>query len=101
VKQEEEAFDHLGWAKRPQSQNAWDLIVTESKVDPRFGDRREACRRRGMRRGSESAIRLELRGTKLRAAGLVCAGEWRKGGVMRATDTKTLASAMRTLSVSN
>lgn len=31
-----EAFDHLGWAKRPQSQNAWDLIVTESKVDPRF-----------------------------------------------------------------
>jgi hypothetical protein len=38
VKQEAEAFDHLGWAKRPQSQNAWDLIVTESKVDPRFAE---------------------------------------------------------------
>ena len=36
MKQEAEAFDHLGWAKRPQSQNAWDLIVTEAKVDPRF-----------------------------------------------------------------
>lgn len=36
MKQEAEAFDHLGWAKRPQSQNAWDLIVAESKVDPRF-----------------------------------------------------------------
>jgi hypothetical protein len=36
VKQEAEAFDHLGWAKRPQSQNAWDLIVKEAKVDTRF-----------------------------------------------------------------
>jgi len=36
VKQGAEAFDHLGWAKRPQSQNAWDLIVAESKVDSRF-----------------------------------------------------------------
>ena len=36
MKQEAEAFNHLGWAKRPQSQNAWDLIVKEAKVDPRF-----------------------------------------------------------------
>ena len=36
MKKEAEAFDHLGWAKRPQSQNAWDLIVKESKVGPRF-----------------------------------------------------------------
>ncbi len=36
MKQEAEAFDHLGWAKRPQSQNAWDLIVAEANVDPRF-----------------------------------------------------------------
>ena len=36
MKQEAEAFDHLGWAKRPKSQNAWDLIVAEAKVDPRF-----------------------------------------------------------------
>lgn len=36
MKQGAEAFDHLGWAKRPQSQNAWDLIVAESKVDSRF-----------------------------------------------------------------
>lgn len=28
---------------------------------------------------------------------MVHAGEWREGGVMRATDTKTLSSAMRTL----
>ena len=29
-------LDPLLWAKRPQSQNAWDIIVTEAKVDPRF-----------------------------------------------------------------
>ena len=33
---ENSGLDPLLWAKRPQSQNAWDLIVTESKVDPRF-----------------------------------------------------------------
>ena len=33
---ENTSLDPLLWAKRPQSQNAWDLIVTESKVDPRF-----------------------------------------------------------------
>ena len=30
------SLDPLLWAKRPQSQNAWDLIVKESKADPRF-----------------------------------------------------------------
>ena len=33
---ENSGLDPLLWAKRPQSQNAWDLIVTEAKVDPRF-----------------------------------------------------------------
>ena len=33
---ENSGLDSLLWAKRPQSQNAWDLIVTEAKVDPRF-----------------------------------------------------------------
>lgn len=33
---ENSGLDPLLWAKRPQSQNAWDLIVKESKVDPRF-----------------------------------------------------------------
>ena len=31
-----ESLDPLLWAKRPQSQQAWDLIVKEAKVDPRF-----------------------------------------------------------------
>lgn len=31
-----ESLDPLLWAKRPQSQNAWDLIVKEAKVDSRF-----------------------------------------------------------------
>ena len=35
---ENTSLDPLLWAKRPQSQNAWDLIVTESKVDPRFAE---------------------------------------------------------------
>ena len=35
---ENSGLDPLLWAKRPQSQNAWDLIVTESKVDPRFAE---------------------------------------------------------------
>lgn len=30
------SLDPLLWAKRPQSQNAWDLIVREAKADPRF-----------------------------------------------------------------
>ena len=33
---EKPGLDPFLWAKRPQSQNAWDLIVTEAKVDPRF-----------------------------------------------------------------
>ena len=33
---EKPGLDPFLWAKRPQSQNAWDLIVTESKIDPRF-----------------------------------------------------------------
>jgi hypothetical protein len=33
---ENSGLDPLLWAKRPQSQNAWDLIVKEAKVDPRF-----------------------------------------------------------------
>lgn len=33
---ENSGLDPLLWAKRPQSQNAWDLIVAEAKVDPRF-----------------------------------------------------------------
>ena len=33
---ENTSLDPLLWAKRPQSQNAWDLIVAEAKVDPRF-----------------------------------------------------------------
>ena len=33
---ENSGLDPLLWAKRPQSQQAWDLIVKESKVDPRF-----------------------------------------------------------------
>jgi len=31
-----ESLDPLLWARQPQSQNAWDLIVKESKIDPRF-----------------------------------------------------------------
>jgi len=31
-----ESLDPLLWARRPQSQQAWDLIVKEAKVDPRF-----------------------------------------------------------------
>ena len=33
---ENSGLDPLLWARRPQSQQAWDLIVRESKVDPRF-----------------------------------------------------------------
>jgi hypothetical protein len=33
---ENTSLDPLLWAKRPQSQNAWDFIVKEAKVDPRF-----------------------------------------------------------------
>ena len=33
---ENSGLDPLLWAKRPQSQNAWDLIVAEANVDPRF-----------------------------------------------------------------
>ena len=33
---ENTSLDPLLWAKRPQSQQAWDLIVKEAKVDPRF-----------------------------------------------------------------
>ena len=33
---ENSGLDPLLWAKRPQSQQAWDLIVKEAKVDPRF-----------------------------------------------------------------
>lgn len=33
---ENSGLDPLLWAKRPQSQQAWDLIVKESKIDPRF-----------------------------------------------------------------
>lgn len=31
-----ESLDPLLWARRPQSQQALDLIVKEAKVDPRF-----------------------------------------------------------------
>jgi hypothetical protein len=33
---ENKGLDPLLWAKRPQSKQAWDLIVKEALVDPRF-----------------------------------------------------------------
>ena len=33
---ENSGLDPLLWARRPQSQQAWELIVKESKADPRF-----------------------------------------------------------------
>lgn len=33
---ENTGLDPLLWAKRPQSQQAWDAIVKEAKVDPQF-----------------------------------------------------------------
>ena len=33
---ENSGLDPLLWAKRPQSQQAWDAIVKEAKVDSRF-----------------------------------------------------------------
>ena len=33
---ENSGLDPLLWARRPQSQNAWDLVAKEALVDPRF-----------------------------------------------------------------
>jgi hypothetical protein len=73
---ENSGLDPLLWAKRPQSQNAWDLIVKEAKVDPRFKSIVEiACRRWCVLCGLAARIRLELRGTEVRSAAVVFAGE--------------------------